>query len=188
MSTSSETGDNDVMKIHPAADMFPMLPDDELQALADDIKQNGLRHPIVLGLDDDGNECVIDGRNRLAARKLAGVEPTFVTHDGDARAFIMSTNIHRRHMSKGAQAMAVALLYPEPEKGGRGKRSGNPDGFGERPGQERNLLSNARTVLRFSRPLADSVLVGAKTLSAAYEEARAALAARLRDQDEVEQA
>ena len=28
-----------------------------------------------------------------------------------------------RHMSKGQQAMAVAMIYPEPEKGGRGKVS-----------------------------------------------------------------
>ena len=37
------------------------------------IKANGLIHPIVL--DDEG--ALIDGRNRLAACRMAGVEPTY---------------------------------------------------------------------------------------------------------------
>jgi ParB-like chromosome segregation protein Spo0J len=49
--------------VHPVANLFPMLPDDELQELADDIRANGLQHPIVL--DKDG--VLIDGRNRWAA-------------------------------------------------------------------------------------------------------------------------
>jgi ParB-like chromosome segregation protein Spo0J len=36
------------LKIHPAAGAFPMMPDDELDELAEDIKVNGLRHPIIL--------------------------------------------------------------------------------------------------------------------------------------------
>jgi hypothetical protein len=38
----------DVYKVHPAADLFPMLPEDELRKLGEDIKANGLRSPIVL--------------------------------------------------------------------------------------------------------------------------------------------
>jgi hypothetical protein len=33
-------------------------------------------------------------------------------------AFILSSNIARRHMTKGQQAMAVAMIYPEAEKRG----------------------------------------------------------------------
>jgi hypothetical protein len=53
---------------------------------------------------------LIDGRNRFAACNLAGVEPDFETlPDGiDPVAYILSSNINRRHMNKGQQAMAIA--------------------------------------------------------------------------------
>ena len=59
-------------------------------------------------------------RNRARACEIAGVEPTIMVFDGDdPRAFILAMNIKRRHMTKGQQVMAVAMMYPEPEKGGR---------------------------------------------------------------------
>jgi ParB-like nuclease domain len=105
-----------------------MMDSDELAALAEDIKENGLIHPIVLGewVPDPEEpekrvEGIIDGRNRLAACGLAEVEPRFERFDGkDIAAFIVTTNINRRHLTKGQQAMALAMAYPEPEKGGWG--------------------------------------------------------------------
>ena len=44
-------------------------------------------------------------------------------HGADPKAFIVSTNIARKERSKWQKAMALAIIYPEPEKGGRGKRS-----------------------------------------------------------------
>src|SRR5207248_616845 len=83
-----------------------LLGDDELRDLAADIKANGLLHPIVL----DREGTLIDGRNRLAACNLAGVTPTFETYEGtDPVSFILSENVHRRHLSKGQQAMAVVI-------------------------------------------------------------------------------
>jgi ParB-like chromosome segregation protein Spo0J len=35
-------------EFHPLADIFPMLDDDELKALAEDIKAKGLTEPITL--------------------------------------------------------------------------------------------------------------------------------------------
>lgn len=57
--------------------------------------------------------------------------------------------------------MAVAMLYPEPEKGGRGKKSKVTLEFSSQ------LLSQARAVLVHSRPLAESVLAGVKPLDVA---------------------
>lgn len=94
------------MRVHPVADLFPMLPEDELDDLAEDIKANGLQHPIVV---KDGE--LIDGRNRLAACELAGVDPSFEELDGqDPVAYILSANLARRHMNQGQKAIAGARV------------------------------------------------------------------------------
>ena len=54
------------MKIHPVAALFPMLPEEEMLALAKSIKAHGLNESIVMQGD-----VLLDGRNRLAACKLA---------------------------------------------------------------------------------------------------------------------
>src|SRR5689334_13817340 len=141
--TTHVTADGEVLEIHPLADLFPMLPDDELAELAEDIKENGLRQPIIL--DHDGK--VVDGRNRLKACAIAGVEPQFQRLNGeDVRAFIASTNVNRRHLTAGQRAISLAMLYPEPEKGGRGHRKERVD---ETSTVSAKRLQLARLVLRF---------------------------------------
>jgi hypothetical protein len=48
----------DAANWHEAANIFPLMPDDELQKLADDIKANGLKNPVI-----PINDRVLDGRN-----------------------------------------------------------------------------------------------------------------------------
>jgi ParB-like nuclease family protein len=105
--------------IHPLAASYPMLDGEELDALVDDNRVNGLRNPIVL----DRTGQLVDGRNRLKACQLAGIEPTFTTTDvDDSIAYIVSANLHCRHLSKGQQAMAFAMAYPgNGEKAAGGK-------------------------------------------------------------------
>lgn len=38
----------DIYPVHPAADVFPMMTEEELRDLGKDIKKNGLRQPVVL--------------------------------------------------------------------------------------------------------------------------------------------
>jgi hypothetical protein len=77
--------------VHPAAALFPMLADDELDELVADIKTRGLLQPIVL----DAEGCVLDGRNRLAACKKAGVKPDFTTYaNGDPNGYALAVNIN----------------------------------------------------------------------------------------------
>lgn len=91
---------------HPLSELFPMLPDDELGELADDICTFGLRKKIVLF---DGK--VLDGRNRLAACEMAGVEPEFETYGGKEPLFyVLSHNLHRRHLSESQRAMIAAKI------------------------------------------------------------------------------
>lgn len=99
--------------IHPAADRFPLMPEAELRALAADIRENGLREPILMF---DGQ--VIDGRNRLVACHLAGVEPRFEPwqpgHDEDTpTTYIWSRNGVRRHLTQSQKAALAAILADE---------------------------------------------------------------------------
>jgi hypothetical protein len=61
----------DAIKIHPATDLFPMLADDELVALGEDIKRNGLTSPIAVTAGAEAT--LVDGRNRLAALYIVGL-------------------------------------------------------------------------------------------------------------------
>jgi hypothetical protein len=70
----------DVLAIHPAADLFPLMSPDELRALGEDIKANGLKSSIALwttGYCGDGKKkrkaLLLDGRNRLDAMELVGI-------------------------------------------------------------------------------------------------------------------
>ena len=91
---------------HPLAELFPMLAEREVRELADDIVTYGQREPIVLL---DGK--VLDGRNRLAACRFAEVEPVFVDFAGDdPLGFVLSLNLHRRHLSESQRAMVAAKI------------------------------------------------------------------------------
>lgn len=93
------------MKIHPVSNLFPMLDQEELRILSEDIRANGLLEPITIQGD-----TLLDGRNRLAACKLAKVEPRWQQYEGDPVAFIISTNLKRRHLTESQKAaLAVEL-------------------------------------------------------------------------------
>ena len=94
-------------QFHPVSNVFPLMLESELAELAADIKANGLREPIWL--DADGR--IIDGRNRYLACQRAAVEPTFRTYDGDDLiAFVVSLNLHRRHLSESQRSMVAAQI------------------------------------------------------------------------------
>ena len=94
------------MESHQYAALFPMLPDTELQELANDIKAHGLQTPITTL---DGK--ILDGRNRWRACEIAGVTPTTVEYTGgDPLAFVVSGNLHRRHLSESQRGMVADKL------------------------------------------------------------------------------
>lgn len=143
-------------EVHPVANLFPMLPDDELQELADDIRANGLQHPIVL--DKDG--VLIDGRNRWAACQIAGVDPKFTTISRqDPVAYILSSNISRRHMNKGQRAMAVALAVG---------KSFTTRGSAKLAGTSHPYVVQANLIIEYAPDLAEQVLSSILSLNDAY--------------------
>lgn len=91
-------------ELHPLCTLFPRMIDDAFRALVDDIKANGLREPITV---HDG--MILDGGNRYRACVQAGVEPVFREFTGEnVVTFVLSANLHRRHLSVGQQAAIVA--------------------------------------------------------------------------------
>lgn len=166
----------EVMPAHPLAAMFPMLPDDELNALADSIKEHGQRHPILIAEieNDDGEkiEVIVDGRNRYEACRRAEVEPKFERlADVDIGALILAENVERRNLSPGQRAMARAILTKEVKKGERTDQTFA--NLQRLDSSEASQVSRARFVARLDEALAQSVLNGAMPLSAAYETAKA---------------
>lgn len=96
-------------EVHPAAELFPLMGADDLDALAADIKANGLRQPIVL----DGEGRIVDGRCRFRACELAKVEPVFTTLNGEEPlAVVVSLNVHRRNLTKAQLAIAAREAWP----------------------------------------------------------------------------
>lgn len=104
-------------ELHPLCTLFPRLSGAEFDALREDIKLNGLRQPIVL---HEG--MILDGGNRYRACLDAGVEPIFEQFDGgNLVSFVLSANLHRRHMSPGQQAAIVASAQDWAKAQGVGK-------------------------------------------------------------------
>jgi DNA modification methylase len=97
-------------RVHPAADKFPLLREDELQQLAEDIQAHGQREPCIMW-----EGVLLDGRNRWRACSALGVEPKTREFKGDAVAaidLIVSLNVKRRHMSPVQLAFVAAELIP----------------------------------------------------------------------------
>jgi len=139
------------MKFHPVADIFPMLPEQELQNLADDIKANGLKTPIIM-YDD----MILDGRNRYKACKMARVEPDFKQFKGnDPLAFVISLNLHRRHLNESQRAGVAAKIAnmtvggDRPSKNDKSFESANwPNGISQ-PKAAGMLNVSERTIRRY---------------------------------------
>lgn len=158
---------------HPAAAVWPMLDEPDLRRLAEDIKINGLRHPVVL--DSEGR--VLDGRNRLAACRIAGVEPELETYEGDAVGYVLSANNERRHLTLPQRAAATALtLATEGHRlMGRWRKGTIPDAPGNSSGSVSTgwyqRVAEAGTVLDNAPDLLPKVAAGTLALDAALRKA-----------------
>src|SRR4249919_2832058 len=68
----------EVLPIHPAAELFPLMSPDELAALGEDIRKHGLTSSIVLWSDGKSQALLLDGRSRLDAIEIAIRGPAIV--------------------------------------------------------------------------------------------------------------
>lgn len=101
------------MESHPAADLFPLLSETELDELATDIQKNGLLQPVLMYQGQ-----VLDGRNRILACEKVGIEPGRVEYTGDDPVgVVVSLNIRRRNLTRAQKRDLIAkLLKMQPEK------------------------------------------------------------------------
>ena len=106
------------MEYHQIANIFPMMGEQELEELSNDIMENGLHQPIVMYQGK-----ILDGRNRyrawcdyvgeeVTAEELRQVkiypngEPAMVEYDGDdPLGYVLSLNLHRRHLTASQRSM-----------------------------------------------------------------------------------
>ncbi|MBB2999672.1 hypothetical protein FHX57_002003 [Paraburkholderia tropica] len=94
------------LELHPLCSLFPRLEGDAFEKLKEDIRVNGQCAGIILY---EGK--ILDGGNRYRACLELGIEPWTVEADFDdvsPLGFVLSMNLHRRHLSPGQQAAIVA--------------------------------------------------------------------------------
>src|SRR5215471_21389583 len=103
---------------HPFSAIFPPISDEDFGKLAADIKLNGLHQPIVRYQGK-----ILDGNNRYRACELVKIAPKFADFTGDdaaARNYVISANIHRRHLSPDQRRdIIAALLKADPTQSSR---------------------------------------------------------------------
>ncbi len=91
-------------ELHPLCTLFPRLSGAEFESLKNDIRENGLREPIII---HDG--MILDGGNRYRACLEIGIEPGVMKFGGgNLVSYVISANLHRRHLTPGQQAAIVA--------------------------------------------------------------------------------
>jgi DNA-binding Lrp family transcriptional regulator len=122
----------DTIAIHPAAELFPLMPPDQLRVLGEDIKKNGLTSPIVLWRSHPqapvqlleiatgspaivGAPSITAGEDFLACNKVIVLDKSV-----DPFAHAVSANIHRRHLAiEDKDRLIVQLLKADPTKSNR---------------------------------------------------------------------
>lgn len=162
------------MKDHPLAELFPLMDDAELKELAEDIKIHGQRAPITLLAGK-----ILDGRNRWRACTIAKITPKTrqFENGGDPLEFVISANLHRRHLTIEQRAF-IAAKFEKMKHGGSRRTDQDAPGHLENVTREqisRQLSVSPRSVARAKIVLTDpkrtaEVEAGTKTLTKAAAE------------------
>ena len=121
-----------VLPVHPAAALLPPMSDAKLKELGEDIKAHGQQTSIVIFVDDKGKHWLLDGISRLEAMQRSGlqvIENNALNilvvdwqeiDDVDPIAYVLSANLHRRHLSaRDKRELAGNLLEMFPSKSDR---------------------------------------------------------------------
>lgn len=172
------------MNFHPLSELFPLMQGREFDELVADIKANGLREPIWTYQGQ-----ILDGRNRWLACEKAGVaqRPMREYTGDDPLGFVVSLNLHRRHLTEGQKAALALDILPYLEDDAR-KRQGARNDIQEKfpesdAGQARDkaaklvgtnprYVSDAKKLAKEAPQLFEKVKAGEISLPAAKLQAR----------------
>jgi ParB-like chromosome segregation protein Spo0J len=147
---------------HPVANLFPLMEGRAFEEFAEDVAMNGLKKPIAF-VWEGPDRAIVDGRNRYRACLLKGVKPCWALwdHPGSLIAWVMSENLHRRHLSESDRAILAAEafnLMEAEEAAAAGRRPATPKSdrtqeiAAEAANVSRRLLTYARRVLAHGSP------------------------------------
>jgi hypothetical protein len=164
-------------EVHEMAQLFPLMDRAEYEAFLADIRDNGQREPIWIFEDK-----ILDGRNRARACAELGIEVAVRVWQGDDPvAFVLSQNLHRRHLNESQRA-AIAAEIASMRPGGQSvRRDGEPNTGTNRQicrfsqGDAAGLMNVSERSVRSARQVLDdgvaelveAVKNGAVTLGAA---------------------
>lgn len=158
------------LAFHEAADIFP-LDEEHLDELAGDIRKNGQQVAIEIF---DGQ--ILDGRRRYLACKRIGIWPRSIEVDvADPIAYVLSLNLHRRHLSPTQLSMVGARareIYDRQAKERQKRKPSNsvPVNLPEQKGDARDHAAKAVGVSGKSVDFATKVLKdGTEALKAAVD-------------------
>jgi len=166
------------MDFHEAACIFPMLSEEQIDELADDIKANGQLVPIQLL---DGK--ILDGRNRWMACLKIGKKPlTVEVEPNDPIAHVLSLNLKRRSLDDAQSAMvggrAKALYEKQAKERMKRKSESAMDNCPQQNGTARDKAGEAVGVSGKQVDRAVKVLSsGSKELIAACDSGEVAVSA-----------
>lgn len=156
---------------HEVANIFPLMTGAEFDGLKADIAEHGQREPVWL--HPDGR--IIDGRNRHRACVELEIAPQFEVWNGNGSlvAFVVSLNLHRRHLSESQRQIVAAKIANMPNGGDRVSDQSANLHSGHLTAQEASELLNVSRRGMFS---AKQVLAqGAPELVAAVERGEVAV-------------
>lgn len=110
-----------VYEYHEIANIFPMMKEEEYERLKNDIVENDQLEPIVLY-----ENKILDGRNRYRALCELGLKPNIKEYEGDQPlSYVISKNLHRRHLEVGQRAMIATTVKPMLEVEARKRQLAN---------------------------------------------------------------
>lgn len=156
--------------ISPIANIFPRMSSAEQVALLDDIRKNGQREPIWVM-----RGAIIDGRHRYDACETLGIECAAREYEGaDPVGFVVSLNLHRRHLGESQRAMVAANIASLPVGANQHRSIDLPSASQQQAAEMLNVsvpsVKRARAVIEDGAPeLVEAVQSGAVSVSAAAD-------------------